>query len=76
MSIRECAFCGNACDPSIGIARELRTDFWGGKKGITVEYAPKIVSFFCSEEHRNEFLLTGAVGGEIQTERWLTSGPD
>lgn len=74
--MRICAWCDEDCDSSLGIARELKTDYWGGKKGITVEYAPKVVSFFCSEEHRNLFLTDGGVGGEIQTDRWLTSGPD
>lgn len=74
--MRTCAFCGADCDSQIGIARELQTQYWGGKKGTTIEYSPKVVSFFCSDDHRSHFLATGATGGEIQTTKWLNTGEE
>lgn len=75
--MRECALCGIECDAQIGFSRELKTVHWGGKRHGTVEYSPKVVTFFCREEHRAEFLVSPVPGtGEIQTERWLTDGDD
>lgn len=75
--MRECAWCGIDSDSQIGFSQELKTVHWGGKKNGTVEYSPKIVYFFCREEHRAEFLVSPMAGvGEIQTDRWLTDGED
>lgn len=68
--MRECSHCGEVCDSQIGVVRELRTEFWGGKRNGNVQYSPKIVTFFCSEEHRMAFLETGLPGGEVQTDKW------
>lgn len=67
--MRNCSFCGAPCDSSTGLSRELKTVYWGGSRNGNVEYAPKLVSFFCNEEHRNDFLVAGARGGEVQTKR-------
>lgn len=76
--MRECAFCGGACSPAIGMSRELKTQYWGGSKGkITVDYSPKVVTFFCSDEHRSRYLYDPVPGtGEIQTDRWESNGED
>lgn len=75
--MRLCAYCGEVCDSQIGYSQELKTVHWGGKKNGTIEYSPKIVYFFCREEHRQEFLVSPVPGeGELQTDRWLTSGDD
>lgn len=63
--MRTCAFCGEDCDSSLGLARELKTVWWGGKKHGSVEYSPKAVSFYCSEEHRNQGEALGVIG-EVQ----------
>lgn len=60
--MRECGFCGEECDSSIGLSRELTTRYWGGKRNGNVVLSGKYVSFFCSERHRNDFLATGALG--------------
>lgn len=67
--MRLCDLCGMMCDSQIGLARELVTNYWGGVKDKTVEYSGKLVSFFCSEDHRSEFLVSGLPGGHIQTRR-------
>lgn len=64
--MRVCSQCGNVCDSSIGIARKLETQYWGGKTGQKIEYSQKIVSFFCNEEHRSDFLASGSIAGEVQ----------
>lgn len=74
--MRECAFCGADCDSQIGCVRELKTEFWGGKRAGNVVYSPRVVTFFCSEEHRMAFMETGMPGGEIQTDRWSRDGED
>lgn len=68
--MRHCSFCGAVCDSQIGIARKLETQYWGGKTGQKVDYSPKVVSFFCSENHRQDFLSSGMTAGEVQTRRW------
>lgn len=50
--------------------------YWGGRRNGNVEFSPKVVAFFCSEEHRSEFELQAIPGGEIQTERWNHNGED
>ena len=60
--MRICAYCGEDCDSSLGLVRELRTEYWGGKKHGSVEYSPKVVSFYCSEDHRNRAEAEGIVG--------------
>lgn len=67
--MRECAFCGVDCDSQIGLSRELKTVYWGGKHHGSVEYSPKVVTFFCSEQHRNDFLVSPLPTGEVQTKR-------
>lgn len=59
--MRLCAFCGKITDADIGMYQELKTHFWGGKR-TGIEYSPKLVSFFCTDEHRSEFLSLGGVG--------------
>jgi hypothetical protein len=67
--MRECSFCGAECDSSIGIARELTTTYWGGHRNGNVERTPRLVSFFCTEDHRSQFLVLGEIGGEFQFRR-------
>lgn len=76
--MRECAYCGADCGPAIGISRELKTVYWGGSKGNqTVDYSPKVVTFFCNDEHRNFYLYDPVPGvGEVQTNRWESNGED
>lgn len=74
--MRECANCGKDCDASIGMARELVTNYWGGRRNGNVEYSPKVVTFFCDEACRNFFIEDGGAGGEVQTERWDRNGED
>lgn len=74
--MRECALCGITCDSSVGMYRELKTEYWGGSKPGNIEYSPKIVTFFCSDQHRNEFSVAGLPGGEVQTDKWSYSGDD
>jgi hypothetical protein len=76
--VRECALCDAVCDSSLGFSWELKTVYWGGSKGnIAVDYSPKRVFFFCSEEHRASFLVQPVPGsGEVQTERWNYTGDE
>jgi len=75
--VRECAYCGADCDSQIGFSRELKTVHWGGKRRGTIEYSPKVVTFFCSEQHRNDYLAAPLPGtGEVQTQRWERDGED
>ena len=76
MSLRNCALCTEECTPDIGVAITIQTVYWGGKRTGT-EYGPRLVSFFCTEEHRNVFLELGAPGGELQrkTEIEFDAGP-
>lgn len=73
--MRTCSYCGQECDSQIGMARELHTTYWGGKRSGVV-HSPNVVTFFCSEDHRNLFISTGAAGGEVQTDRWTNGGED
>lgn len=68
--MRQCAWCGVYCDASIGISRELQTQYWGGGTGQKLEYSPRVVSFFCSDIHRSDYLAAGETGGVVQTDRW------
>lgn len=74
--MRECSLCGADCDSSIGMYRELKSEYWGGRRNGNVEYSPKLVSFFCSDDHRNEFIDSGMVGGDIQTDKWGHDGEE
>lgn len=78
--MRICAFCNVACDSQIGFYDELKKVFWGGARNGNVQYDEKRVYFFCSEEHRNDFLAPidqEFVGfHEIQTDRWQQTGED
>lgn len=67
MTIRNCRVCGVECSPDIGLAQELKTVYWGGKRTGT-EYGPRLVSFFCEESHRNLFLESGVIAGERQNQ--------
>lgn len=74
--MRQCAFCGVECDSQIGMSREQKSVYWGGKRNGNVELTPKIVTFFCSDDHRNDFIEWQVPGGEIQTEKWDSNGED
>jgi hypothetical protein len=59
--------CGIVCSSQIGLSEEVKRVYWGGSKGNqTVEYGPRLVHFFCSDHHRNEFLVSGDGYGELQ----------
>lgn len=66
--MRNCDFCDKPCDSDIGMYRELKTQYWGGKR-TGVEYSPKLVSFFCSDKCRSDFQATGLPGGEVQFQK-------
>lgn len=61
--MEQCDACGARCDKDIGMYRELKTVYIGGKRDKSIEYSPKMVSFFCSEDCRNDFLSFGLPGG-------------
>jgi hypothetical protein len=54
--VRECSFCGAECSAQIGAYRELKTAFWGGGSEGRISYSPKMVMFFCNDEHRSSYL--------------------
>jgi len=68
--MHECSFCGIECDSSIGLSRELTSVYWGGKRHGNVEKSPRLVTFFCTDQHRNDFIADKVPGGEVQTDRW------
>ena len=69
--MRNCAWCDKLCTSAIGCYRELKTEYWGGAKGRHVEYSPKLITFFCSETCRTQFLVSGRLGGEIQERKFV-----
>lgn len=75
--MRFCAFCHEACDSQIGYYEEGKKVHWGGYRNGNVEYDEKRVYFFCSEQHRTDFMAIDAdFGFEIQTDRWQETGEE